>query len=267
MSESSQDLETGKSNPGSEDMNAEAVRNNRLSFLLADLQHFGQSLLQNEQMGEGRFRFFLTLITASIAGLVALHTANNEHVKAALPVIVNVALIVLFLFGVLTYLRMLQRDRVSEGYKQDLKYIRHLLRDQVGLTNYEVPFQPHIRSAEDDTSGAEDDTNSAKKRWISFKIWWERRLRAGYTQTVGAVSTLLFSMLVLYDLHLMWKHSWLIKLIKDMPVLGILVVLIVFVALCLAASDLAVRNKQKAKEHAETARDGAEEPAKPDKEG
>jgi len=239
----------------------EAILNNRTQFLLAELGHFEQSLLQNEQMGEGRFRFFLTLITATIAGLVALHTATGEILrKQEIQPIVIFALILLLLFGVLTYLRMLQRDRVSEGYKQDLKYIRHLLRDQVGLTNYEVPFQPHIRSAE-------DDTNSAKKRWISFKIWWERRLRAGYTQTVGAVSTLLFSMLVLYDLHLMWKHSWLIKLIKDMPVLGILVVLIVFVALCLAASDLAVRNKQKAKEHAETARDGAEEPAKPDKEG
>ena len=140
MRESGQDSETGKSKPDSEDTVAEAQLNNRVNFLLADLEHFGQSLLQNEQLGEGRFRFFLTLFTAIIAGLVALHTAENEHVKAALPVIVNVALIVLFLFGVLTYMRMLHRDSVSEGYKQDLKYIRHMLREQLGLRTMRYLF-------------------------------------------------------------------------------------------------------------------------------
>jgi hypothetical protein len=42
-------------------------------FLLAELEHFGQSLWRNEEVGEKRFNFFLTLVTAVISGLVALH--------------------------------------------------------------------------------------------------------------------------------------------------------------------------------------------------
>ena len=98
----------------------------------------------------------------------------------------------------------------------------------------------------------------------------ERRLRAGYTQTVGAVCVLLFSMLVLYDLHLIWKHGWLINNVGVVQIFPGVVIL--FVILCLAASDLSVKNRDKAKKHAEAAREhaeavgnNAEERAKPDR--
>jgi hypothetical protein len=241
MSESGQDSKPRKSPIGSEDIEAEAKLNNRVNFLLAELGHFGQSLLQNEQMGEGRFRFLLTLITASIAGLVALHTTKNEALQPMLPYIVNIALIVLSFFGVLTYLRMLQRDRVSEGYKQDLMYIRHLLRDEVGLTpHYEVPFRPH-------TSSAKGVTDNAKKKWHLSKRGWEGTLRAGYTQTVGAVCVLLLSMLVFYDLYIIWDQGWLITTNAVQVILG---VPIFFVVLCLVASDFAVKSRDRAKKHA-----------------
>ena len=252
----------GSKRPGSEDPEAEAKLNNRANFLLAELGHFTQSLLQNEQLGEGRFRFFLTLITAVTAGLVALHTAKGDIVdKDALPVVVNLALIVLVFFGVLTYMRMLQRDRVSEGYKQDLNYIRNQLKYELTLLDYQVPFSPHISNAED------DDCKAIKEqKWPSLRGDWERTLRAGYSQTVGAVCALLLCMLALYDLHRFWVQSakqvisvlgidWLIKVI---PWLGIIAVLIMFVLLCRYASHYAVLSRNKAKCHAEDNRKKAE---------
>jgi putative (di)nucleoside polyphosphate hydrolase len=220
------------SQPGSEDTEPEAILNNRANFLLAELGHFEQAFLQNEQMGEGRFRFFLTLITAAITGLVALHTAKDEIIDGQqLQPIVMYTLGLLWLFGLLTYLRMLQRDRVNEGYKQDLKHIRGLLRDELRLTNYEVPFSPHASSTEKELFSPE---------------WWERRLRAGYTQTVGAICVLLMGMLVLY-LFQIGKFDWLFKV---NPLLVYLGVLIFFVVLSFVASHIAVINRDKAEERA-----------------
>jgi hypothetical protein len=150
---------------------------NLTTFLVADLQHFGQSLLENERMGEERFRFFSTLITAVSAGLVALYTADAGMKDEPKELIVTGALIGLVLFGLLTYLRMLQRDRASEGYRNDLKHIRSQLCTQLHLQRYDVPRPPHTMRG--------------------FK-----RLKAGYAQTVGVVFSFLAAVLLFYCLHL-----------------------------------------------------------------
>src|SRR5215208_3291192 len=157
---------------------------NVTTFLTADLTYYGQALLQNEQTGEGRFRFLLGLITAVSAGLVALHTATDgSRLEGSLPLIVNGALLGLLFFGVLTYLRMLQRDRVTEQYKKQLDHIRGYLCNALPLENYNVK-PPSIEGV-----------------WIEFK--------AGYAQTVGAVVSLLVGVLAFYDLHLFFKGNFL----------------------------------------------------------
>jgi len=151
---------------------------NLTAFLVADLQYFGQSLLENERIGEGRFRFLSALITAVSAGLVALYTANAGMKDEPKELIVTGALIGLILFGFLTYVRMLHRDRVSEGYKKDLDYIRCLLRTKLPLQKYDVlPHEPATMRG--------------------FK-----KLKAGYAQTVGVVFSFLAAVLLFYCLHL-----------------------------------------------------------------
>jgi hypothetical protein len=46
-------------------------------FLLAEHRHFTESLWKNEEVGEKRLNVFITLVTAVITALVALHAKEN----------------------------------------------------------------------------------------------------------------------------------------------------------------------------------------------
>jgi hypothetical protein len=48
-----------------------------MQLLIADLDHLRRSLLQSEEIGEKRFEFFMALVTAAVAGLIALATADK----------------------------------------------------------------------------------------------------------------------------------------------------------------------------------------------
>jgi hypothetical protein len=116
-------------------------------LLLADLEHFGESLWRNDEIGERRFNFFLTLTTSVIAGLAALYAADNKSAidKAMLPYVTRAALAGLFMFGLMTYLRLLQKNRVTDEHHQTLRHIRERLAklDPEAL-GYNVPQQlPH----------------------------------------------------------------------------------------------------------------------------
>ncbi|UCF04548.1 MAG: hypothetical protein JSV33_11515 [bacterium] len=143
-------------------------------LLLADLSHFGESLWRNEEVGEKRFNFFLTLLTAVVAGLVALHTQGKDSLTdKMLKDVTNVAIAGLFLLGILTYLRTLRRNRVSDQFQRTLKHIRETLRvpDQA-IEGYQTP-QP---------------LNEGRWGWF----------RGGLAETTGAMNALLlFGLLVI----------------------------------------------------------------------
>lgn len=147
--------------------------NSLADFLIADLEHFGESLWRNEDIGEKRFNFFLTLVTAVIGGLVALHTSERKPDADTLRHITNGALAGLFILGVLTYLRMLHRNRVTDQYQRTLKHIRgKLLALNQPLTEYDVP----------------QSLGAGKWKWF----------RGGLAETVGAIdAVLLCSLLIL----------------------------------------------------------------------
>jgi hypothetical protein len=117
------------------------TRDGLTDFLIADLEHFGESLWRNEELGERRLSFFLTLATAIISGLVALHTSEDIFIaKENLDDLTRGALMGLLVFGVTTYLRMLHRNRVTDEYHRTLKHIRDKLRKINGpLDGYRVP--------------------------------------------------------------------------------------------------------------------------------
>ncbi len=99
----------------------------RADLLLADLNHFSQSMWRNEEVGEKRFNFFLTLVTAVMAGLVALETHGG--VIHSRRMIYGLAILFLFMVGIMTYLRMLKRNHVTDEYQRTLKSIRKNLSD------------------------------------------------------------------------------------------------------------------------------------------
>jgi putative (di)nucleoside polyphosphate hydrolase len=137
-------------------------------LLVADLEHFGEALLRNEEIGEKRFEFFVTLATAVIGGLVAFATNSSPFATAYLTQVLRWSLVGLLLFGLLTYLRMLQRNRVTDEYKRTLNYIRTVYKSAAGealLPTYSVPRTIHSRATE-----------------------W---LRAGYGETLAVLNGLL----------------------------------------------------------------------------
>jgi hypothetical protein len=90
-----------------------------MQLLIADLDHLRRSLLQSEEMGEKRFEFFMALVTAAVAGLIALATAD-KHPLPWLPVVAIGSLAGIVAFGTLTYLRMLHRNQVTDRLKRTI---------------------------------------------------------------------------------------------------------------------------------------------------
>lgn len=98
-------------------------------LLIAELGIFEESIWRNEQIGETRFNFFMTLVAAVIAGLVALWTAEFPHGKPQwLENIAWEAGLGLLAFGLLTFRRMMHRDRVTAEYKATTRHIRETYR-------------------------------------------------------------------------------------------------------------------------------------------
>ena len=148
---------------------------NGRDLLLADLEHFGEALFRNEETGEKRFSFFVTLVTAVAGGLVALATSDGAPPSAVLLRISCATVGFLFLVGVLTYLRLLQRNRVTDEYQRTMQYIRrHLSIDVAHLATYSVPV-------------------SAGKRRSS--PYWNV-LKAGYAPTIAIINALLAALFV-----------------------------------------------------------------------
>lgn len=121
--------------------NREAAR----EIMLKDLEMMEESIRHNEDTGEKRFNFFITVVTAVVAGLVALWT--QDHADAAMPAYVEqvtrLASFAMLAFGLISFRRMMHRDAVTAKYKRITHYIRRRYRDAFkedvrALADYEV---------------------------------------------------------------------------------------------------------------------------------
>jgi putative (di)nucleoside polyphosphate hydrolase len=112
-------------------------------LLITEYVRFQEAFWKNEELGERRVNFFITLTTAIIAGIVALMTSETELSETEVRQIASAALSSTFLFGVITFLRMLKRNRVTDEYKGLMRYLREQLSKlSPNLHEYELPFQP-----------------------------------------------------------------------------------------------------------------------------
>jgi putative (di)nucleoside polyphosphate hydrolase len=144
-------------------------------LLLADLEHFGEALFRNEEIGEKRFSFFVTLVTAVAGGLVALATTDVGPTPDVTIRVSRAAVAFLLVVGILTYLRLLQRNRVTDEYQRTMQYIRrHLSVGVPELATYAVPV------------------SAATRR--SSRYW--NLLKAGYAPTVAVINGILAALLV-----------------------------------------------------------------------
>jgi putative (di)nucleoside polyphosphate hydrolase len=111
-------------------------------LLLAEYAHFGDAIFKNEEIGERRIEFFLTIATATLGGVILLLTSEHMSLSAhAVRRMALAALLALFLMGVMTFCRILQRDFVTGEYKRIQRYLREQLRRRsVSLDEYGLPF-------------------------------------------------------------------------------------------------------------------------------
>jgi putative (di)nucleoside polyphosphate hydrolase len=116
-------------------------------LLLAEYGSFTDSFWKNEEIGEKRVDFFITLTTAIIGGIIALITSGHPSLSDLdVRQIATVALSCTFLFGLITLLRILHRNSVTDEYKKIIDYLREQLKKRSsGLFDYNLPFKHHKR--------------------------------------------------------------------------------------------------------------------------
>jgi hypothetical protein len=113
-----------------------------VNFLLAEHKYLGDCFWRNEEIGERRVNFFITLVTAAITALVALATSKEGNLrKDDVYFITVLALLALLSFGVVTLLRMIHRNTVTDGYKRAMEMIRGHFRDSDDRLQGYQPFE------------------------------------------------------------------------------------------------------------------------------
>jgi hypothetical protein len=101
-----------------------------VNFLLAEYRYLGDCFWRNEEIGERRVNFFITLVTAAITALVTLATRKQGDLgEDEVYFIVVFALLALLSFGIVTLLRMIHRNTVTDEYKDAMNMIRGRFRD------------------------------------------------------------------------------------------------------------------------------------------
>lgn len=119
------------------------MKMNDENLLLAEYKRYAESFWKNEEVGEKRVSFFITLVTAILAALVALLTSKDASLEQeSIRQIVIGTMIGVLIFGILIFLRILRRDRVTDEYKKILDYIRETYKNSSNLDEYNLPFQP-----------------------------------------------------------------------------------------------------------------------------
>jgi hypothetical protein len=109
-------------------------------FLIAEYQHFADSFWRTEELGEKRLNFFISLLTAAVAGLILLATSESSFSTSDVQWIAFFTGIALLLLGLSTLLRMLRRNDVADQYKDAMDLVRSNFCDRYRLIDYK-PFK------------------------------------------------------------------------------------------------------------------------------
>ena len=113
-------------------------------LLLAEYEHTADSLLRNEEDGEKRATFFITLTGAAGTALAFLLGRDALLDPRSVHPLVVCALGVVLAVGYLTFLRVVQRNLASDRYKRALNRIRrHFLLDAGDPRRVFLAFDPY----------------------------------------------------------------------------------------------------------------------------
>ncbi len=162
-----------------------------VQFLIEEYKHFSESFWKNEELGERRLNFYMTLYTAVLAGIVGLITSNSDPFQ--FKSIVSFALLGVLIFGIFTYLRMIKRDKVTEEYKRIIKHLRQQIWSATSedASKYSLPFNPNPK----------------------------RILKGGLVETVSVMNSLLIA--IICGLWIGYGEGWVVILISFLIAFGL----------------------------------------------
>lgn len=119
-----------------------------LELLLADYQYLGDSFWKNEETGETRVKFLITLVTAVMTALVTLVAKYIDVMTVGgkgcwfILIVIIFSLIFLFAIGFVTLRRIMKRNKVTDGYKKDMDEIRKRIKDNFDCLNVLDNYKP-----------------------------------------------------------------------------------------------------------------------------
>lgn len=121
----------------------------RKDLLLQDLAYWSECFWKNEEAGERRVQFYISLVTAVMAGLIGLYqyTYEQSHsLTEAAAVLIRAGVpgsAGLLLVGFITYLRMIRRNAVTDEYKERADAVRMLALTEADFSQlYEPGLKP-----------------------------------------------------------------------------------------------------------------------------
>lgn len=157
-------------------------------LLIEDHRSLSESFWKNEQVGDTRVNLFIGLVTAAVAGLVALTTAKSPPSPKQFRMILIASFFALFVLGIMTLLRVIKRNIVTDGIKQDTAAIHQIFKDHFDSGGILVGYSPYGRKRQSHLSKDAKPHGPLESRAI-------RRL-GGLTHLVASVNSLLFGGLV-----------------------------------------------------------------------
>ena len=119
----------------------------RREVLLRDLEYWGECFWRNEESGERRVNFYITLVTSVMAALtgvwqLAKGSKATADADAVLRNVATPALLGLLIVGTITFLRMIRRNTITDEYKERAKAVRMLALGPRDFENlYNIPWK------------------------------------------------------------------------------------------------------------------------------
>ena len=157
-------------------------KNAAKELLLADYQYLCESFWRNEEIGETRVKFFITLVTAVLAALVTLVKSKGDSVNGDVMILISLfALFALLTIGIVTLFRIIKRNEVTDGYKKDMDEIRKRFKNR---------FNEHkVLSGYSPFRGPARDKKSEEEKIPPRKF-------GGLAHTVAAINSLILTALI-----------------------------------------------------------------------
>ena len=148
--------------------------------MLAEFQNMHASRWKNEETGDRRVNFFLSVTAAVVAASVALAAKSFGDMSASILLVFLLGVVGVLLFGVFTLLRLVRRNKVTDKYDIAQDKIRaYFLAQDIQIEQY-VEFQP---------KGKYDPFVNSKQRKFRLK-------RGGLVETVALLNSVIVTLLV-----------------------------------------------------------------------